>query len=147
MARACSESADAGFTSPWQLSRFWQRIRCQNRLNCQGDVNPASALSEQARAIAVRVNPSATQYGYVEKTNLLRLRELSLTYYLPDKWAHYFSANQISVTAAGRNLGIMTGYTGIDPEGGYFGDNIGVQSDFQTPPPPTYYTFRINVRF
>jgi TonB-linked SusC/RagA family outer membrane protein len=124
-----------------------ERIRCQNRLNCQGDVNPASALSEQARAIAVRVNPSATQYGYVEKTNLLRLRELSVTYYLPDKWAHYFSANQISLTAAGRNLGIMTGYTGIDPEGGYFGDNIGVQSDFQTPPPPTYYTFRINVRF
>ena len=124
-----------------------ERIRCQNRLNCQGDVNPASALSEQARAIAVRVNPSATQFGYVEKSNLLRLRELSVTYYLPDKWARYFSANQISVTAAGRNLGIMTGYTGIDPEGGYFGDNIGVQSDFQTPPPPTYYTFRINVRF
>src|SRR5439155_11433609 len=124
-----------------------ERIRCQNRLNCQGDVNPASALSEQARAIGVRVNPSATQYGYVEKTNLLRLRELSVTYYLPDKWAHYFSANQISLTAAGRNLGIMTGYTGIDPEGGYFGTNIGVQSDFQTPPPPTYYTFRINVRF
>ena len=124
-----------------------ERIRCQNRLNCRGDVDRNAPLSEQARAIAVRVNPSATQYGFVEKTNLLRLREISATYYLPDKWAHYFSANQISVTAAGRNLGILTGYTGIDPEGGYFGDNIGVQSDFQTPPPPTYYTFRINVRF
>jgi outer membrane receptor protein involved in Fe transport len=124
-----------------------ERIRCQNRLNCRGDVDPTAPLSEQARAIAVRVHPSATQYGYVEKTNLLRLREISATYYLPDKWARYFSASQISVTAAGRNLGILTGYTGIDPEGGYFGDNIGVQSDFQTPPPPTYYTFRINVRF
>jgi hypothetical protein len=110
-------------------------------------VNPKAPLSEQARAIAVRVHPSATQYGYVEKTNLLRLREISLTYYLPDRIANYFSAGQISFTAAGRNLGILTGYSGIDPEGGYFGDNIGVQSDFQTPPPPTYYTFRINVRF
>ena len=124
-----------------------ERIRCQNRLNCQGVVNPKAPLSEQARAIAVRVHPSATQYGYVEKTNLLRLREISLTYYLPDRIANYFSAGQISITAAGRNLGILTGYSGIDPEGGYFGDNIGVQSDFQTPPPPTYYTFRINVRF
>lgn len=124
-----------------------ERIRCQNRLNCQGVVNPKAPLSEQARAIAVRVHPSATQYGYVEKTNLLRLREISLTYYLPDRIANYFSAGQISFTAAGRNLGILTGYSGIDPEGGYFGDNIGVQSDFQTPPPPTYYTFRINVRF
>ena len=124
-----------------------ERIRCQNRLNCQGVVNPKAPLSEQARAIAVRVHPSATQYGYVEKTNFLRLREIALTYYLPDRIASYFSAGQISFTASGRNLGILTGYTGIDPEGGYFGDNIGVQSDFQTPPPPTYYTFRINVRF
>jgi TonB-linked SusC/RagA family outer membrane protein len=124
-----------------------ERIRCQTRLNCRADVDPTAPLSDQARAIAVRVNPLASQYGYVEKSNLLRLRELSMTYYLPDKWAHYFSASQISVTAAGRNLGVLTGYSGIDPEGGYFGDNIGVQSDFQTPPPPTYYTFRINVRF
>ncbi|HEV8149467.1 MAG TPA: SusC/RagA family TonB-linked outer membrane protein [Gemmatimonadales bacterium] len=124
-----------------------ERIRCDTRFNCRGDIDPTAPLSEQARAIAVRVHPSKTQWGYVEKTNLLRLRELSLTYTLPDRWAHYFSANQISVTAAGRNLGIITGYSGVDPEGGYFGDNIGVQSDFQTPPPPTYYTFRVNVRF
>jgi TonB-linked SusC/RagA family outer membrane protein len=124
-----------------------ERIRCDTRFNCRGDVDPTAPLSEQARAIAVRVHPSKTQWGFVEKTNLLRLRELSVTYTLPSRWAHYFSANQISVTAAGRNLGIITGYSGIDPEGGYFGDNIGVQSDFQTPPPPTYYTFRVNVRF
>jgi TonB-linked SusC/RagA family outer membrane protein len=124
-----------------------ERIRCQTRLNCNGDVNPKSPLSEQARAIAVRVHPSATQYGYVEKTNMIRFRELSLTLTLPDRWAHYFSASNLSFTAAGRNLGIITGYSGIDPEGGYFGTNIGVQSDFQTPPPPTYYTFRLNVRF
>jgi outer membrane receptor protein involved in Fe transport len=124
-----------------------ERIRCQTRLNCRGDVDPTAPLSEQARAIAVRVHPSATQYGYVEKTNMIRFRELSLSFLLPDRWAHYFSAQEVSFTASGRNLGIITGYSGIDPEGGYFGTNIGVQSDFQTPPPPTYYTFRFNVRF
>jgi hypothetical protein len=124
-----------------------ERIRCDTRLNCRGDVDPSAPLSDQARAIALRVHPSKTQYGYVEKSNLLRLRELSATYTFPDRWAHYFSASQISFTAAARNLGLITGYSGVDPEGGYFGDNIGVQSDFQTPPPPTYYTFRVNVRF
>jgi hypothetical protein len=57
-----------------------------------------------------------------------RLREVSATYYLPDRWARYFSASQISFTAAGRNLGILTGYSGIDPRAGT-GDSIGVQSD------------------
>lgn len=124
-----------------------ERIRCQNRLNCRGDIDPTAPLWEQARAIAVRVHPSQTQAGYVEKTNMLRFRELSLTYSLPDKWAHAFSASRMSFTAAGRNLAILTGYTGIDPEGGYFGTNIGIQSDFQTQPPPTYFTFRLNVTF
>ena len=125
-----------------------ERIRCDNRLNCRGAVDPKAPLSEQARAIAVRVHPARTQAGFAEKTDLLRFRELSLTYTMPDKFARaLFNASRVTFTAAGRNLGIITGYTGVDPEGGYFGDNIGVQSDFQTAPPPTYFTFRLNVSF
>ncbi len=124
-----------------------ERIRCDNRLNCRGDVDPKAPLWEQARAIAVRVHPARTQAGFAEKTDMLRLRELSLTYTLPDKLSRAFGSSRSTFTVAGRNLGIITGYSGIDPEGGYFGDNIGVQSDFQTQPPPTYFTFRLNVAF
>ncbi len=124
-----------------------ERIRCDNRLNCRGDVDPKAPLWEQARAIAVRVHPARTQAGFAEKTNMLRFRELSLTYTLPTKLARAFGSSRATFTAAGRNLGIITGYSGIDPEGGYFGTNIGVQSDFQTQPPPTYFTFRLNVAF
>ncbi|MGH7562081.1 MAG: SusC/RagA family TonB-linked outer membrane protein [Gemmatimonadales bacterium] len=124
-----------------------ERIRCQNRFNCSGDVNPKAPLAEQAAAVAVRQHPSATQVGYVQSTDFLRFRELSLTYNFPDRWAGFFGSNRISITGSARNLGFITNYKGIDPESGYFGTNIGVVSDFQTAPPPSYFTVRLNVGF
>ncbi len=124
-----------------------ERIRCQSRTNCQGDMDPKSSLKVQAAAVAVRQHPLATQYGYVEKTDFIRFRELSFTYSFSDKWARWFAADRISATLSGRNLGFLTKYSGIDPESGYFGTSIGVVSDFQTTPAPTYYTFRLNVAF
>jgi TonB-linked SusC/RagA family outer membrane protein len=124
-----------------------ERIRCQSRNNCQGQFDPRAPLDVQAAAVAVRQTPSLTQYGYVQKTDFLRFRELSVTYTVPDAWAHYFAASRVSLTASGRNLGMITKYKGIDPESGYFGTNIGVVSDFQTAPPATYFTFRLNVAF
>ena len=124
-----------------------ERIRCQNRLNCRGDVDPAAPLWEQARAMAVRVHSSNTQWGYVEKSDFLRFRELSLTFTLPDQVARWMNAKRVSLTASGRNLKLITGYSGADPQTGYFGTDIGVQSDFQAVPPPTYYILRLNITF
>jgi len=125
-----------------------ERIRCDSRLNCRGEIDPTAPLKEQAAAVAVREAPGKSQYGYVHKTDFIRLRELSATYTFPDRWAHLFSANRISVTAAGRNLGIITRYPGIDPETGYFGSTgAALTNDFQTAPPPSYFTFRLNVTF
>jgi TonB-linked SusC/RagA family outer membrane protein len=124
-----------------------ERIRCQSRSNCRGDMDPSAPLDEQARAVVVRQVPGFSQYGYVEKTNFIRLRELSLTWSFPDRWARWFAADRISATLSGRNLGVLTGYSGLDPESGYYGTNVGVVSDFQTAPPVSYYTFRLNVTF
>lgn len=124
-----------------------ERIRCQSRTNCRGDMDPSAPLKVQAAAVAVRQHPLATQYGYIEKTDFIRFRELSFTYNFPDKWARWFAADRISATLSGRNLGVLTKYSGLDPESGYYGTNVGVVSDFQTAPPSTYYTFRLNVAF
>jgi TonB-linked SusC/RagA family outer membrane protein len=124
-----------------------ERIRCDNRLNCRGQADPKASAFEQARAVAVRVHSSRTQYGFVEKTNFLRFRELSVTYTVPDRWARLFSASRAQITASGRNLGVITNYTGYDPETGYFSTGTGLVSDFQTQPPPTYWTFKVNVVF
>jgi len=125
-----------------------ERIRCQSRNNCRGIIDPTAPLKEQAAAVAVRQAPGSSQFGYVFKTDFVRLRELSATYTFPDKWAHWFGATRFSATAAGRNLGIITKYPGIDPETGYFGSTgAALTNDFQTAPPPSYFIFRLNVTF
>lgn len=124
-----------------------ERIRCQSRGNCRAILDPTTPLDLQARAVAVRETGTGTEYGYIEKSDFLRLRELSASWTAPTSWARALRVSQLSVTLAGRNLALLTNYTGLDPESGYFGSNIGVVSDFQTAPPPTYYTFRLNVAF
>ena len=53
-----------------------------------------------------------------------------------------------SLTVSGRNLGVWTDYTGMDPEINWngSGDNFGI-SEFLTQPPVRYYTARINLTF
>ncbi|MBW3630737.1 MAG: hypothetical protein KY464_15775 [Gemmatimonadetes bacterium] len=53
-------------------------------------------------------------------------------------------AGSLSATLSARNLKLWTDYSGSDPETGYGGD---VRSDFQSQPPPTYFTLRVNLGF
>src|SRR5437016_4582083 len=124
-----------------------ERIRCESRLNCRGEVDPTAPLWEQARSVALRETPSRTQWGFIEKATFIRLREASATYELPQRWAQAFRASRASLTVAGRNLWKATGWSGMDPEANYFETATGVVSNFQTAPPPTYWTFRLNVGF
>lgn len=123
------------------------RIRCQSRLNCRGDVDPTAPLAEQARAVAVRQHSTRTQAGFIDGSDFFRIREVAATWTVPDAVARLVSAKRLSITASGRNLLVVSNYIGLDPEAGFFGTNSGIQSDFQTVPPPTYYTFRLNVTF
>jgi len=110
-------------------------------------VDPSTPLWKQARVVALRETPSRTQWGFIEKATFVRLREASATYELPAAWAQSFRATRASVTIAARNLWKGTGFSGIDPEANYFEGATGIVSNFQTSPPPTYWTFRVNVGF
>ncbi|HXI64540.1 MAG TPA: SusC/RagA family TonB-linked outer membrane protein [Gemmatimonadales bacterium] len=125
------------------------RIRCQSRNNCRGLVDPSAPLWEQARVVALRESGTTTQFGFMEKADFIRLREASITYELPLQWARAMRASQASVTLAGRNLWKSTSYSGVDPESNYITNSAstGSVNDFQTQPPPTYWTFRLNVTF
>ncbi len=52
----------------------------------------------------------------IHRADWLRLRELSVTYRVPPSFAQRLGANSLSITAAGRNLGILTKFPGTDPE-------------------------------
>jgi len=126
-----------------------ERIRCQNRNNCRGLSDASASLFEQARVVALRDHPARTQAGFMEKADALRLREVSATYkFSPAMAARFLRGESASISFAARNLAVWTKYSGIDPDSdagaGSGGD---LPSDFQTAPPPTYFTLRLNLCF
>lgn len=121
-----------------------ERIRCSSRNNCSGLINPDASLFEQARTVATR--QFGTNAGFFEDGDFIRLRELSLTFNAPVRWANAFRGRNLTATLAARNLGILwTKYTGVDPEA--FGTTGDAPSSFQAFAPPTYFTLRLNLGF
>jgi TonB-linked SusC/RagA family outer membrane protein len=120
-----------------------ERIRCQNRGNCRGALDPTAPLEEQAAAIALRTAALGnTQAGYIVDNSFIRFRELALNVAAPEGWARRVGSRSMSVTVSARNLKLWSDYPGVDPETGYGSDVI---SDFQSQPPPTYITLRLNL--
>ena len=138
-------SALVDYRGGHKLYNNTERIRCQSRNNCAGLMDRNASFEEQARVVALREHPSATLAGFIEDASFWRLREVALTANAPDRWAALFRGSSLSATLAARNLAVWTDYTGIDPESNY-GQND-VPSDFQTAPPPSYVTLRVNVGF
>jgi TonB-linked SusC/RagA family outer membrane protein len=125
-----------------------ERFKCGDAANCRARFDPTAPLAEQARSVAGFVVPSAqrTLVGYMEKADFVRFRELSATFTAPDLWAsRLLRARGLSATLAARNLALFTDYSGMDPESSYGQGDI--PQDFLTVPPPSYLSFRLNVRF
>ena len=124
-----------------------ERFRCRFRL-CGALIDPGTPLDEQARAVASLLHPSQTVWGYMEQGNFWKLREVSVRFDLPESLTSSIRASRGSLTLTGRNLGVWTDYTGMDPEINWngSGDNFGI-SEFLTQPPVRYYTLRLNFNF
>ena len=84
-------------------------------------LNPASTVDERVAAAETWVRELAALSPYdglneIHEADWLRLREVSLTYRAPFEWAERVGASSLSITAAGRNLGMWTKFPGTDPE-------------------------------
>ena len=118
--------------------------------NCRAMMDSTASLQDQATAVARRFHGSATNWGYLEKGDFLKLRELSVTYNLPDRWAQAIGTQHANITFAGRNLHTWTGYKGVDPELNQLGQASfnGFQvRDFLTQPPIRTFIVRANLTF
>ncbi|MGH9886636.1 MAG: TonB-dependent receptor domain-containing protein, partial [bacterium] len=125
-----------------------QRFLCAQTPGCFGLSNPDADLFTQARAVASRFTNTKTNRGYYESGQFWRLREVSVTWNLPDQLVQRAMRGQnASLTFGARNLKIWTKYTGSgnDPEANYAtGDT---QSDLLTTAPRRYYTLRLNLHY
>ena len=100
---------------------------------------------------AARLGALGTVAPYVQDGSFLKLREVTLSYALPPRWAtRLFSgrANGASLEVSGRNLVTWTKYEGLDPEVSNFGNqNVARNQDVAPFPPSRSFFLTVNVNF
>jgi hypothetical protein len=87
--------------------------------------------------------------AFVEDGTFLKLRELSLTYSVPQTWVENFFSGYVDylrLGIGGRNLLMFTGYDGYDPEVSQFG-NVAIGNTIDTMPYPSSRSFYFNIAF
>lgn len=124
-----------------------ESFRCFSVQNCRGVYDRSAPLEEQARAQALFLPGGGNAFAFLEPGWFIKLRELSLTFFAPDRWARAFRANRLSLTLSGRNLWTVDDYTGVDPEVNAFAQDNFASSDFESQAQVRYWTARVNVGF
>jgi len=96
------------------------RVRCTIFSRCPEDFAPF-------RSDPIRV--AEIQNGipdfYINDASFLKLREVSVSYTLPEVWGGALGASRAIVSFAGRNLYTWTRYPGLEPEAMFLGGNRG----------------------
>lgn len=69
-------------------------------------------------------------YDFVEDGSWTRLRYATLTYNMPSKYLEKLKIKGLSFTATGRNLILITNYSGVDPEVSGSGAGVGGTGSF-----------------
>ena len=85
--------------------------------------------------------------AYVQKADFAKLREVSVTYALPSKWAGYVRAQNAAITVSGQNLHTWTAYEGFDPELLSVAATNFSRQDFLTLPPARRVVVKLNLTF
>jgi hypothetical protein len=123
-------------------------FRCTSTNNCRAANDPSAPLDRQAAAVAARTPAlGSSMEGYMEDGSFLRFREASLTVVLPGGLSRTLRASNASVTVSGRNLGIITGYSGPDPEVTHAQAFESQPFDMFMVPQNRYWLIRMNLGF
>ena len=83
----------------------------------------------------------------IYETSWVRLRDLSLTYRIPNSALEKLSIADASVSVSGRNLWLSTDYPGIDPETNLTGATNGFGLDYFNMPNTKSYAFTLRLSF
>lgn len=107
------------------LYNFTDQSRCfHTRLSCP-QVNPPDkvddelygALTGKWKDGSIATGFWERHWWFIQKADFVKLRDVSVTYTLPDHWAQRFRATRLSVTLMGRNLAEWSpDFDGPDPE-------------------------------
>jgi TonB-dependent starch-binding outer membrane protein SusC len=124
-----------------------EEFRCTSSafFNCRG-INDSKASQDDYIAAVAKLAGNTSSVGYIQKGDFTKLRELSATVSLPERWAAKIGGRSLSLTLAGRNLATWTKYKGFDPEVNASTASF-TQFDFLTQPPLRMWTTRVDLSF
>jgi TonB-linked SusC/RagA family outer membrane protein len=122
------------------------RIRCQIFYTCLQYVQPANT---DPRLLAQMQSNGTLRDFVINDASYVKLREVSLSYDVPERLMNRIGAHGVSLTASGRNLHTWSKYTGLDPEmqfisGSTPGSNFGVDQAEYPPLASFVFTIRAN---
>jgi hypothetical protein len=131
-----------------------ERSRCQTANdNCAAANDPKyfgarrptnAADSLLARELlALRTIPSQ----FIEKADFIKLREVSLAITIPQRFLARTGASNAQLVLSGRNLGLWTDYSGLDPEVNSYGGRNFVRVDAYANPMARRLSGQLNLTF
>jgi TonB-dependent starch-binding outer membrane protein SusC len=131
----------------------WHRggnvINTSNLLLDFGGTLADTALSQKRLAAWL----GGSVYPYMEPASFIKLREVTLSYNLPQAWTTFISRAGLNFTnarlsATGRNLWMSFRYTGLDPEVSSFGNQqVTTGTDTFPYPPSRSFFFSLDLGF
>ena len=151
----------------WDLNVFLQGVAGNeianfNRINLENFNGQGNVLAEAFSNRWTPENPSNTytraangprnivfSSNYIEDGSYLRLKSITLGYSLPSEFLKSIKINKLRFYLTGKNLFTITGYSGIDPEVSYGGqnNNLSAGADFGGYPSSRTVLFGVNVNF
>ncbi|SMO66508.1 TonB-linked outer membrane protein, SusC/RagA family [Saccharicrinis carchari] len=119
-----------------------QLLSVNNRWRQPGDVTDIPKASW-----ASTVN-SKISTRFIEDASYLRVKTITLSYDIPQKFLNKINLDRVKVYATGENLFTLTDYTGFDPEVNAFGGSNTMRGiDYGTYPQTRNIIFGLNVTF
>jgi TonB-linked SusC/RagA family outer membrane protein len=105
-----------------------ERSRCQAANdNCTRVNNPRARFPQNAadsvlfKELAVYRNTSGISPEWIQPSDFVKLRELSLSVDVPERLVAKAGASSARLTISGRNLAVWSDYEGVDPEVNSYG--------------------------
>lgn len=112
------------------------------------------ALVEAPRGVRTAAGDSLVNYvntmrqsSFISPGDFTKLRELSVSYRIPEQWVQRIGLGATTVRVAGRNLITWTDYDGVDPEVNWSGADNFVGAEFYTVPPARRFTLSLRTTF
>ena len=127
-------------------------VRTRTDLNTEeiNDVRlyPSSPEYEEWGKYELGLLKSAQTARYIMPADFIKLREISATYTLPDRFSQKAGVSRAAITLSGRNLWIWTKYKGnADPEVAFSGDASFSTADYGSIPMQRQWVMSLNLRF